>query len=61
MSTEDFRKRMEHNKELELVAWNSYSKFASELKPGKYRTMFLKIAEQEKHHANLVDEILEKL
>ena len=61
MTIEDFKKRMEHQKEIELMAWNSYTEFTGELKPGKYREMFVRIAEQELYHAQLIDEILERL
>ena len=61
MTIEEFKKRMKYQEELEVLAWDTYIKSASELKPGKYKELFLEIAKQEEHHAELVREVLELL
>lgn len=58
-SKKEFVKRMEH--QLELLALETYSQSAARLGPGKYRELFLGIASQEEHHAELVREVLELL
>ena len=61
MTIEDFKKRMEHQKEIELMAWDRYLGFTGELKSGTYQDMFIRIAEQEQQHAHIIDGILERL
>jgi rubrerythrin len=57
-SVEQFRERMERQKEQELYAEEVYSRFAAELGKGKYAEMFAEISEQEREHARIVDEII---
>ena len=61
MSINEFRKRMEHQKELELVAHRTYGQEAMELKDKRMRELFLEIGEQEIGHAKMVESILSKL
>ena len=61
MSIDGFRQRMRYQEGLELLAWDTYIKAASELKPGKYKDLFLEISKQEEQHAKLVREVLELL
>ncbi len=61
MNVEEFKKRMQHQKELELLAWKTYSEFANEIGEGEYQTLFLKVSAQEEHHARIIDSILAKL
>ncbi len=57
VNIEEFRERIQTQKDLELLAEHTYSEFAAVTK-GKYRDMFVEIEGQERHHAQLCDEIL---
>ena len=61
MNIKEFRERMKHQRELEVLAWNTYIKFATEIGEGEYQELFLRIAGEEKHHVELMDEILSRL
>ena len=57
-SVEQFRERMERQKEQEMYAEEVYSRFAAELGKSKYAEMFAEISGQEREHARIVDEII---
>jgi len=61
MTTEDLTRLMERQKMLEILAHDTYTRFAAELKPGPYKDLFLRIALDEEEHARLVREIIERL
>ncbi len=60
-SVDEFRKRIEDQRQTEIQAMDLYAGFAAELEKSKYQALFIAISKEEERHAEACDRILEVL